>query len=222
MLSTVLPVLIPMFTILLNKPKFYMKFIYFKLKKKDIEFKYSIKLEGLDIEKEVDYDKFIRLVEDEYRSRKSQVKSLSHNVGEFIGKSVIMINTVEHTFYYNFEDNSLLIHIESTSSYKNFFIIIEKLTKVLNDIFSKSRKIGYDDSKLSLTIKFINDETYNLSNPMFKNIYSEFSPRLVKLNYDVNDTNIELTNDSIILTSKDFTDINDSLKNQFKFFYFSK
>lgn len=221
-LTNFIPISIPMFTILFKNPKFYMKFIYFKMHRNNVEFKYVIEFQEIGISDENEYVNFIRLIEDEYRSKGSQVRCLSKNIGEFVGRSVIMINTVEHDFYYDFENNSLLITVEAISTYKGFFYIIEKLTQVLNETLSKSTKIGYDKSSSSLTIKFIDDESYNLSNPIFQNIYREFNPRVIKLNYDVNNTNIELTNDSIILKSKDYIDMNKILKSQFKFFDSSK
>lgn len=218
LLTSILPISIPTLTILFNRPKFYLKWMFFKLKDKGIKLKAEISLEEMNIDSEKKYNEFINKYESISRRMNLDVKEYKRDVGEYIGDSIICIDTINHEFFYNFEDQNLILTVEANVSYQNFFRIVKNTSNILKTTLGELKNTGYEKSTSILTIRFIEYNNDDITNPVFKTIYKEFSPKVARLSYKVENTNIDLTNNSIIFRSGEIDSINETINKELKFF----
>ncbi|CEO06008.1 Uncharacterised protein [[Clostridium] sordellii] len=218
LLTNIVPIAIPTLTIVFNRPRFYLKWMFFKLKNKDIKLKAEISLEEMNIDSENKYNEFINKYENVSKRMSLDVKEYKRTVGEYIGNSIVCIDTINHDFFYNFEDQKLILTVEANVSYQNFFRTVKNTSNILKKTLGELKNTGYDKSTSIITIRFIEFDNNDITNPVFKAIYKEFSPKVARLSYRVGDTNVDLTNDSIIFKSDEIDNINETINKELRFF----
>lgn len=203
------PIAAPAISIFYNIPKNYLKLLSFK--NLNIHYKYSIAYKGCNIE-DGEFYKIYSCMCKEYGEK--HIKEMNTLEGDGIYKKVITLKTTPMEIEYNNFMSKLYIEIEDELNYKS---LIKRISKINNCLSQSFNKVEFDKSQINFKILF--DSEKSIKNPFVEKFFGDFGDNCI-LNFmykTERDTQIEITNDSILFISKSIDALKDDLNNELKY-----
>lgn len=201
-LIDLIPLVIVTIRLWYNRPRNYIRML--GIINRNIKYHMTIKLEGCHI----DNNFYIKIRDEllELYGKKSG-KIINQNIGDYLWKSYLEIDSCLIEVNYNLEDGSMYFETKSKTKFRNFINDARKVIMIVSNSFSTSC-YNHEAEIININIVYLTKNQEDIPHPLIAKFFKSFNNMIFKMKYHgKNGSSIEISNKGVSISGNNLTNI---------------
>lgn len=201
-LIDLIPLVILTIRLWYNRPRNYIRML--GIINRNIKYHMTIKLEGCHID-----NNFYIKIRDEFLGLygKKSGKIISQNIGEYLWKSYLEIDSCLIEVNYSMEDGCIYFETKSKTKFRNFINDAGKVISIVSNSFATSC-YNHEAEVININLVYLNRNQEDIPHPLITKFLKSFNNMTFRMKYNgKNGSSIEISNRGVIISGNNLNDI---------------